>query len=195
MFIDRCSMLKKLIFLFFIGSVFATNETAIFSMGCFWSAQSDFDKLPGVISTTVGYDGDKKPKPSYEEVSEGGTKFAESIKVVYDPSKVSYSEVLTYFWHHIDPTVMDEQFCDHGPQYRTAIFYLNEKQKQQAMASMIQVKRQIPQVYTEIVSSSNFYPAEDYHQNYYKKNPLNYKLYRLNCGRDERIKQIWSINK
>jgi peptide-methionine (S)-S-oxide reductase len=188
-------MLKKLIFLFFIGSVFATNETAIFSMGCFWSAQSDFDKLPGVISTTVGYDGDKKPKPSYEEVSEGGTKFAESIKVVYDPSKVSYSEVLTYFWHHIDPTVMDEQFCDHGPQYRTAIFYLNEKQKQQAMASMIQVKRQIPQVYTEIVSSSNFYPAEDYHQNYYKKNPLNYKLYRLNCGRDERIKQIWSINK
>lgn len=188
-------MLKKLVFLLFIGSAFATNETAIFSMGCFWSAQSDFDKLPGVISTTVGYDGDTKPNPTYEKVSSGDTKYAESIKVVYDPKKVSYSQVLNFFWHHIDPTTKDAQFCDSGHQYRTGIFYLNDKQKTEAKASMIKVKRQIPQVYTEMVPSIKFYPAEEYHQDYYKKNPITYKLYRLNCGRDEKVKQVWSNNK
>ena len=122
------------------------------------------------------------------------TNYAESVKVVFDPKKVTYSQVLDYFWHHIDPTVSDQQFCDHGHQYRTAIFYLNDKQKLQANASMIQIKRHIPQIYTEIAPSTNFYPAEEYHQDYYKKNPTRYNFYRWNCGRDARVKEVWSAS-
>lgn len=192
-------MIKKLFFLlvFFIyfPCVYAATESAIFGMGCFWCAQSDFDKLPGVVSTTVGYDGGKTPNPTYEEVSSGTTNYAEVVKVEFNPKKVTYLQVLDYFWHHIDPTVMDQQFCDHGHQYRSSIFYLNDKQKKDAHTSIAQVKRQIPQIYTEIVPSTTFYKAEDYHQDYYKKNPTRYSFYRWNCGRDARVKEVWNAVK
>ncbi len=192
-------MLKKLLFslviLLLYSVAFATNETAIFAMGCIWCEQSDFDELPGVVSTSVGYDGGHTPNPGYEQVSSGATNYAEAIKVVFDPKKVTYAQVLDYFWHHIDPTVADQQFCDHGHQYRSSIFYLNEKQKQLAHVSEIKIKRQIPQIYTEIVPSTTFYPAEEYHQNYYKNNPTRYRFYRWNCGRDARVKEVWNANK
>lgn len=171
--------------------VIAASETAIFAAGCFWCAQSDFDKMPGVISTQVGYDGGTTPDPTYEQVSSGVTNYAESIKVTFDNSKISYLQVLNYFWHHIDPTVLDAQFCDHGHQYRSSIFYLNLTQKQQALASLTSIKKQLPNVYTEIVPSTHFYSAEEYHQDYYKKNPVRYHYYRFSCGRDKRVKEIW----
>lgn len=186
--------MKKWIFLFLILiSLFASaqNKEAIFAGGCFWCLEADFDKLPGVISTISGYDGGQSPNPTYHQVSSGTTNYAESVKVVYDPKKVSYPELLTYFWHHIDPTVNDAQFCDRGKQYRSAIFYLDDTQKQQALASLAMIKKQFPAVYTEIVPSTQFYPAEEYQQDYYKKNPIRYKFYRTSCGRDARIKEIW----
>ena len=170
---------------------FAQTKEAIFAGGCFWCVEADFDKLPGVVSTISGYDGGQSPNPTYEQVSSGSTNYAESVKVIYDPKKISYPQLLEYFWHHIDPTVKDAQFCDHGRQYRTAIFYLNPEQKQQALASLQKIKQQLPIVYTDIVPSTQFYPAEEYHQNYYKKNPVRYKYYRFTCGRDARIKEIW----
>lgn len=186
-------MLKKWILL--LGLILITNLTyaqeAIFAGGCFWCLEADFDKLPGVVKTIAGYDGGQSKNPTYEEVSSGATNYAESVKVIYDPNKVDYPTLLNYFWRHIDPTVKDAQFCDHGRQYRTAIFYLNAQQKQQALASLEQIKKQFPAVYTEVVPSTQFYPAEEYHQNYYQKNPIRYKFYRLNCGRDNRIKEIW----
>lgn len=175
-----------------IAWVFAANQVAVFAMGCFWCAQSDFDKVPGVISTSVGFDGGKLPvNPSYKEVSAGTTNYAEAIKVVYDPAKVSYPTLLNYFWQHIDPTVANAQFCDHGRQYRSAIFYINADQKQQALASLAKIKQKFSQVYTQIVPSTNFYPAAEYHQNYYRKNPTRYSFYRWNCGRDQRIFEVW----
>jgi len=169
----------------------AENQSAIFGMGCFWCAQSDFDKLPGVIKTVVGYDGGTELNPTYEQVSSGRTQYVESIQVIFDPKKISYPEILDYFWHHIDPTVKDSQFCDHGPQYRSAIFYLNDAQKAEAETSLKKMKVQFPLIYTQITPSTQFYPAETYHQNYYKKNPVRYKYYRWNCGRDARIQELW----
>lgn len=172
--------------------VSATVETAIFAAGCFWCAQSDFDKMPGIISTQVGYDGGNTPKPTYEQVSSGATNYAESIKITFDNSKISYARVLDYFWHHIDPTVSDAQFCDHGHQYRSAVFYLNDVQKKEALLSVAKIKKQLPNVYTDISPATTFYPAEEYHQDYYRKNPLRYHFYRINCGRDARIKEVWN---
>ncbi|HLX53771.1 MAG TPA: peptide-methionine (S)-S-oxide reductase MsrA [Aquella sp.] len=187
--------MKKL-FLFCICTLYsiialAAIETAVFASGCFWCAQSDFDKMPGIVSTVVGYAGGQTPNPTYEEVSSGTTNYAESIKITYDNSKTNYAKVLDYFWHHTDPTVADAQFCDHGHQYRSAIFYLNDAQKQQALISKAKIGKQLPNIYTEISKVTTFYPAEGYHQNYYKKNPLRYNFYRLNCGRDARIKEVW----
>jgi len=153
-----------------------------------------FDKLPGVISTTSGYTGGHTKQPTYPEVSAGGTGHAEAVQVVYDPQKVSYEKLLEVFWHNIDPTQKDGQFCDHGNQYRTAIFYHDETQKQLAEASKAQLQNTKSfqgEIVTEIVPAGEFYPAEDYHQDYYLKNPLRYKFYRTTCGRDQRLQTLW----
>lgn len=187
-------MMKQIIFLLLMGvslMVSAATKVAIFAGGCFWCVQSDFDKLPGVVKTVVGYDGGTQPDPTYEKVSSGATNYVESLKLWYNPDKVSYQQLLNYFWTHVDPTVKDRQFCDYGRQYRTVIFYLNDEQKRLAEASKVQVEKLLGRVYTDIIPSTHFYDAENYHQDYYKKNPVRYKYYRWNCGRDKRVKQLW----
>jgi peptide-methionine (S)-S-oxide reductase len=167
---------------------------ATFAGGCFWCMEPPFDKLDGVISTTSGYTGGQTKNPSYEEVSSGGTGHAESVEIVFDPAKISYTQLLDVFWHNIDPLTPDAQFCDHGSQYRTAIFYHNEEQKRLAEASkkaLEQSGRFTQPIVTEIVQAGEFYPAEDYHQDYYQKNPLRYSFYRYNCGRDQRLTELW----
>lgn len=167
---------------------------AIFAGGCFWCVESDFDKIPGVISTTSGYTGGNTVNPSYEQVSSHTTGHAEAVEVVYDPAKVSYERLVTYFWHTIDPTVKDQQFCDHGSPYRTAIFTNGPEQLKVAQAARATLEKTKPfkePVVTEIVPAGVFYPAEDYHQDYYKKNPIRYKYYRASCGRDARLQQLW----
>jgi len=172
------------------------QAVATFAGGCFWCVESDFDKVPGVISTTSGYTGGHLANPDYEQVSSGGTGHAESVQVIYDPSKVSYAQLLTYFWHHIDPTVKDRQFCDYGHQYRTAIFVHNDEEKKLAEESKKKVAEELKKpIYTEIDKAGPFYPAEEYHQDFYKKNKVKYEFYRWNCGRDQRIKQIWGDHK
>jgi peptide-methionine (S)-S-oxide reductase len=169
-------------------------EKATFAGGCFWCMEPPYDSLEGVISVTVGYTGGTKKNPTYEEVSSGSTGHAESIEIVYDPSKVNYVKLLDVFWHNIDPTVKDRQFCDVGTQYRSAIFVHNDEQKRQAEESkkaLAESKGLQGPVYTEIVPAGSFYPAEAYHQKYYKKNPVRYKYYRWNCGRDQRLKELW----
>jgi len=172
----------------------ARVETAIFAGGCFWCVEADFEKLPGVLDAESGYTGDEVKNPTYEQVSSGGTGHAESVLIHYDPDKVTYAQLLDYFWHHIDPTVKDQQFCDHGRQYRSAIFYLNPSQRQAAEASKAELEKNahLPHIYTEIVQASTFYPAEEYHQDYYKKNPIRYKFYRTRCGRDARVAEAWN---
>jgi len=173
----------------------STGEAkAIFAGGCFWCVEADFDKVPGVISTTSGYIGGKSKNPTYQQVSAGGTGHVEAVEIGYDPRTVSYEKLLDVFWKNIDPTVKDRQFCDSGSQYRSAIFYLNEDQKRLAQASLEALKKNKPfkgEIYTEIVPAAEFWPAEDYHQDYYKKNPIRYKFYRNGCGRDARLKEIW----
>jgi len=165
---------------------------ATFAGGCFWGVQADFDKVPGVISTTSGYTGGTTVNPTYAEVGSGRTGHAEAVEVVYDPAKVSYGQLLDAFWHDIDPLVKDRQFCDVGNEYRTAIFVHDEEQRRLAEESKKRVEAQLKApVYTEIVPAGPFYPAEEYHQNYYLKNPVRYKFYRWNCGRDQRLEQIW----
>ena len=172
----------------------AATEVAIFAGGCFWCMEPPFDRVPGVISTTSGYTGGKLPNPTYEQVSDGGTGHAESVEVVFDPAKVSYKQLLDVYWHNVDPFAIDQQFCDHGDQYRTAIFTTGPEQLRLAEES----KRELeasghfdkPFV-TQIAPASTFYPAEGYHQDYYIKNPVRYKFYRYNCGRDARLEQIW----
>ena len=173
-------------------SVFANTEQAIFAGGCFWCMEADFDHLPGVISTTSGYDGDTIKNPTYEQVSAGGTNYAESVLVAFDSTKVSYKQLVDYFFRHIDPTTKDGQFCDQGHQYRSAVFYLNNEQKTVAETVKNSLMHSFPEVYTEIVPSTHFYPAEEYHQNYYQKNPIRYKYYRYRCGRDARVEEVWS---
>jgi peptide-methionine (S)-S-oxide reductase len=171
-----------------------TLETATFAGGCFWCMEPPFDKLDGVISTTSGYTGGQTKNPSYEEVSSGVTGHAESVQVVFDPAKVSYSQLLDVFWRNIDPLTPDAQFCDHGSQYRTAIFYHSEEQQRLAEASkkaLEQSGRFTKPIVTEIVPAGEFYKAEEYHQDYYQKNPIRYKFYRYQCGRDQRLEQLW----
>lgn len=171
----------------------ATTATAIFAGGCFWCTESDFEKLPGVIGAESGYTGGTKVNPTYHEVSAGGTGHTEAVRVSYDPAKVSYSTLLEFFWRHIDPTVKDRQFCDVGNQYRSAIFYDSEQQHKLIDASRAAILKagQIKVIETQIAPAATFYPAEDYHQDYYKKNPVRYNFYRLNCGRDARIADVW----
>ena len=172
----------------------ANLAKATFAGGCFWCMEPPFDKLPGVVSTTSGYIGGKKLNPTYREVSDGETGHAEAVQIVYDPAKITYEQLLNVFWHNVDPTVIDQQFCDHGSQYRTGIFVHDDTQKKQAEASRVALMKSKPfkaSIVTEIIVASTFYPAEDYHQDYYLKNPVKYKFYRFNCGRDARLKELW----
>ncbi len=165
---------------------------ATFAGGCFWCMEGPFDKLNGVVSTTSGYTGGTRKNPTYEEVSSGGTGHAESVQVVYDPAKVSYEKLLEVFWHNVDPLAKNRQFCDLGTQYRSAIFVQDANQKRLAEASKAEVQKRFKQpLATEIVQASAFYPAEGYHQDFYKKNPLRYKFYRSGCGRDARLEELW----
>jgi peptide-methionine (S)-S-oxide reductase len=167
---------------------------AVFAGGCFWCMEPPFDRLDGVLSTISGYTGGSKADPTYHEVSGGSTGHAEAVQIAYDPAKVSYQELLDVFWHNVDPLDAGGQFCDRGSQYRTAIFAENAEQRRLAEASkeaLAESGRFEQPIATEIVDASTFYPAEDYHQNYYMTNPVRYKFYRWNCGRDQRLTQLW----
>lgn len=167
-------------------------EKATFAGGCFWCMEHPFDEIEGVISTTSGYNGGHKKNPSYEEVSAGRTGHAESVQVVYDPAKVSYERLLAVFWRNIDPLVANRQFCDVGNQYRSAIFYHDESQRRLAEESKQRLEKERGwKIVTEIVPAGEFFPAEEYHQDYYRKNPIRYKFYRSNCGRDKRLRELW----
>lgn len=170
------------------------TEAAIFAGGCFWCVESDFDKVPGVISTTSGYTGGTTVNPSYEQVSSGATGHAESVRIVFDPRIVSYDRLLYVYWRSVDPVTKEGQFCDYGTQYRPAIFYLNDQQKQKALASKVEIEKSGKlhrPIVTEITAAGPFYAAEGYHQNYYQTNSFRYNLYRFNCGRDARLKELW----
>ena len=170
------------------------HAVATFAGGCFWCMEPPYDKLDGVLATTSGYVGGDKVDPTYQEVSAGGTGHAEAVQVTYDPSRVSYETLLDVFWRNVDPLDAGGQFCDRGDQYRTAIFVHDEEQRQLAEKSKQALEdsgRFEQPIVTEIVAAGPFYPAEDYHQDYYEKNPLRYKFYRWNCGRDQRLAEVW----
>ncbi len=167
---------------------------ATFAGGCFWCMEPPFDKLEGVVSTTSGYTGGRKSEPTYREVVAGGTGHAEAVQVLYDPKKITYAELLEVFWRNIDPTTPNRQFCDRGHQYRTAVFYHDPEQKRLAAESKKRIessKKLDGPIVTEITEVGAFWPAEEYHQDYYKKKPLRYKFYRHSCGRDQRLKELW----
>ena len=169
-------------------------ELAIFAGGCFWCMEEAFDGVEGVVSTQSGYTGGRMKNPTYSEVSAGRTKHAEAVQVRYDPQKVSYTDLLEVFWRNIDPTTPDRQFCDIGPQYRSAIFYNTKEQKRLAETSRDTLARSKPfkeALVTEITAASAFYPAEEYHQDYYTKNPARYTIYKYSCGRTKRLKELW----
>lgn len=168
--------------------------TALFAGGCFWCVEADFDKVAGVLSTTSGYTGGKVANPSYAEVSSHATGHAEAVLIEYDPAKVSYEQLLDTFWHSIDPTTKNRQFCDAGTPYRTAIFARDAAQLAAAKHSLAELEKSKPfraPIVTQIEMADTFYPAEDYHQNYYKKNPARYNYYRWSCGRDARLRELW----
>lgn len=168
------------------------TETAIFAGGCFWCVESDFDHVPGVLETTSGFTGGSLADPTYEQVSEGGTGHREAVRIVYDPAKVSYDRLLTAFFHSVDPTDPGGQFCDRGESYQTAIFVVDAEQRRKAQASRAAAAKELgATVATKIEDAGKFYPAEEYHQDYYRKNPLKYRFYRWNCDRDARIREVW----
>jgi peptide-methionine (S)-S-oxide reductase len=172
----------------------AERATATFAGGCFWCMEVPFEGLPGVSSVTSGYSGGQKKNPTYEEVSAGVTGHAESVQIIYDPARVTYEQLLEIFWHNIDPLQANAQFCDHGTQYRSAIFYHDDAQKAAALASRDQLAasgRFKKPIVTEIVAFKVFYPAEEYHQDFYKKSAFRYQTYRMGCGRDQRLKELW----
>ncbi|KJS26352.1 MAG: hypothetical protein VR75_07500 [Hyphomonadaceae bacterium BRH_c29] len=170
-------------------------SSAVFAGGCFWCVESDFDKLDGVVSTTSGYTGGTVDRPTYEQVSHEKTGHYEAVKVTYDSDKVSYGDLVDYFFHHIDPTDAAGQFCDKGESYRSAVFVANDEQREVAETEVGMINESgvlDAPVVTKIVDASTFWPAETYHQDYYKKNPLKYRYYRTACGRDARVKKIWA---
>jgi peptide-methionine (S)-S-oxide reductase len=175
----------------------ARAETAIaaiatFAGGCFWCVEADFDKLPGVIETISGYTGGREANPTYEQVSAHRTGHVEAVQVRYDPARVSYATLVDYFWRHVDPLTANGQFCDKGPQYRTVIYFQDEAQRKTILSAKEKLEKQLGKSFvTEITRASAFYPAEEYHQDYYEKNPLRYRYYRRGCGRDQRVKEIW----
>lgn len=177
-------------------SAYAGTDTAIFAGGCFWCMEHPFDEVDGVISTTSGYTGGTKENPTYREVSSGTTGHYESEQVKYDPDKVSYQQLLDVYWKNIDPFDASGQFCDKGPQYRAVIFTKNEKEKELAIRSKQALQEKLEgkaTVVTQILPAQKFYPAEDYHQDYYLKNPIRYKYYRYACGRDKRLEEVQKI--
>lgn len=189
-----------LLIISFTISIFSFNSQAkettlaTFAGGCFWCMEKPFDELEGVSSTVSGYTDGHVKDPGYRDVSSGGTGHTEAIQITYDPNKVNYEKLLQTFWKNIDPTENTGQFCDKGNQYRPGIFYHNNKQQIAAEASLATLQSNKPfkeKILTEIKQASTFYPAEDYHQDYYKKNPLRYKYYRYSCGRDKRLSEIW----
>jgi peptide-methionine (S)-S-oxide reductase len=168
------------------------TETAIFAGGCFWCMEPPFDKLDGVISTTSGYISGHQKDPTYKQVSAGTTGHTEAVEIVYNPEKVSYEKLLEVFWVNIDPLNGKGQFCDFGTQYRTGIYYADENQQKLAEGSREKIIDKLGKlVATEIVAATRFYPAEDYHQNYYQLNPVRYNYYRWSCGRDQRLQELW----
>jgi peptide-methionine (S)-S-oxide reductase len=170
----------------------AGQAVATFAAGCFWCVEADFDKVEGVISTTSGYAGGKVPNPTYQQVVTGRTGHTEVVQIAYDSSKVSYQNLLDVFWRNVDPLAKDRQFCDVGNQYRSAIFFHDDEQRRLAEESKKKVAARLEaEVVTEIVPAGAFYKAEEYHQDYYKKNPARYSFYRWNCGRDQRLEQLW----
>ena len=170
----------------------AARAEAVFAGGCFWCTESDFDKMPGVISTTSGYTGGRQANPTYEQVSEGGTGHIEAVRVVYDPSRISYAQLAARFFPTIDPLDAGGQFCDRGYQYKSAIFVANAEQRRAAEAAKARAAAVLKKpIATLILPAARFYPAEGYHQDYYKKNPIRYRFYRASCGRDARLKQVW----
>ncbi len=175
-------------------SASSPRAEAIFAGGCFWCVESDFDKVHGVLSTTSGYTGGSKANPTYQEVSAGGTGHTESVKVVYDPTKVTFAQLVEIFWRNIDPVTPNAQFCDHGSQYRSAIFYSTAAEREaieKSKAALEASGRLKAPIVTQVAPASTFYPAEDYHQDYSTKNPVKYKFYRWNCGRDQRLRALW----
>ncbi|MDZ4733769.1 MAG: peptide-methionine (S)-S-oxide reductase MsrA [Nitrospirota bacterium] len=198
------ALLVLTVALFLLGawSVQSTSQAAAdtapgkayFAGGCFWCMEEAFEKLAGVLSVTSGYMGGTVANPSYEAVSSGRTGHAESVEVVYDPAKVSYQKLLDAFWHNVDPLTPNAQFCDHGSQYRSAVFFQTDEEKRAAdtsKQSIEQSSRFTEPIVTQIVPAAQFYPAEEYHQDFYKKNPLRYKLYKYNCGRTSRLEELW----
>jgi peptide-methionine (S)-S-oxide reductase len=189
--------LLALLFAFGIQNAHCQNsqlQKAAFAAGCFWCAQEAFEKVPGVTSVVSGYTGGKTKNPTYEQVSSGTTGHTEAVEVTFDPAKVSYDKLLDTFWVNHDPTVTDRQFCDRGSQYRPAIFVYNDEQKRLAEASKAKWDKLKPfnqPILTPVVQASEFWPAEDYHQDYYKKNPVRYKFYVTGCGRYDRLDQLW----
>ena len=178
-----------------VPSEAAATATATFAGGCFWCMEPPFDALPGVVSTTSGYTGGRTSDPTYEQVSGGGTGHAEAVRVVYDPARIGYAQLLEVFWRNIDPTVKDRQFCDVGSQYRSAIFVAGAEERRLAEASRARVAERLGRrVETEIVEAGSFHPAEAYHQDYAKRNPIRYAYYRRGCGRDARLAEIWGAD-
>ncbi|MDD2741978.1 MAG: peptide-methionine (S)-S-oxide reductase MsrA [Rhodocyclaceae bacterium] len=175
----------------------AGKASAIFAGGCFWCIEADFEKLAGVIEVESGYTAGQTKNPTYESTSSGKTGHTEAVRVVYDPRKVSYPQLVEYFWRHIDPTVKDRQFCDAGTQYRSGIYWQNDAERKAAEESRDALLKsaRFPVIYTELKAASEFWPAEEYHQDYYKKNPVRYAYYRSNCGRDARVQQLWGVGK
>lgn len=191
----RSFLIAALVTLPFLANAQApTTVKATFAGGCFWCMEGPFDVLDGVISTTSGYIGGKTKNPSYKEVSSGTTGHTEAVQVVYDPKKITYEKLLYVFWRNIDPTTKDQQFCDVGSQYRSGIFYHDDAQKKLADESKAALMKSKPfkgDIVSEITAAAEFTAAEEYHQNYYKKNALQYKFYRSGCGRDAKLKQLW----
>ena len=174
------------------GNVAAQTKEAVFAGGCFWCLEGPFDALPGVLETQSGYTGGQTPNPTYEQVSSGTSGHLEAMRVVYDPEKIGFDKLLDVFWRNIDPTDPGGQFCDRGPQYRSAIFFGDETEEAAALASKARVEEKRGfTVATEILPRTAFFAAEEYHQDYYRKNPLRYRFYRQGCGRDLRLRQLW----
>ncbi len=187
------ALVATLLCLAAVGAADAQERArATFAGGCFWCMEPPFDKLDGVVSTTSGYTGGHTTAPTYEQISTGRTGHTEAVEIVYDPGKVTYAQLLEVFWRNVDPLTANAQFCDVGSQYRAAIFVHDETQRRMAEDSKREVARTLAKpVVTEIVTASKFWPAEDYHQDFYKKNPVRYNLYRAGCGRDQRLEAIW----
>lgn len=169
------------------------TANAIFAAGCFWCIEADFEKLPGVLAAESGYTGGHLANPTYEQVSAGGSGHTEAVRVTYDPARVSYAQLLEHFWKNVDPTVKNRQFCDSGSQYRSGIYWRSEGERRAAVESRDALLKsgRFREIHTEIVAAGTFYPAEAYHQDYYKKNPVRYSYYRTGCRRDERLRELW----